>query len=91
MLAFNSLHLIWCLLLFSQIPLAFAASISEDCDDWFSDIDDALAEARDIAAYAATRWSGRPIPRPGTLLGDMLGSNGEDDDAVLNTAARKLL
>ncbi|KAI4102632.1 MAG: hypothetical protein L6R37_004288 [Teloschistes peruensis] len=86
-MSFTSFQRLLYFLLLSQIPSAFAVSISEDCDDWFSDVDDALTEARDIAAYAATRWSGRPIPRPGTLLGDMLGSNGEDDETVLNTAA----
>ncbi|KAI4193441.1 MAG: hypothetical protein LQ350_008319 [Teloschistes chrysophthalmus] len=87
-MSFAILQRILYFLLLSQIPLAFAASISGDCDEWFEDVLDAVTEARDIAAYAATRWSGRPIPRPGTLLGDMLGSNGEDDEALLNTAAR---
>ncbi|KAL8689458.1 MAG: hypothetical protein Q9218_004874 [Villophora microphyllina] len=75
------------LLIISQVSSVFPISIADDCEEWFWDVDDAVTEARDIASYAATRWNGRPTPRPGTLLGDMLGSNGEDDDVVLNTAA----
>lgn len=68
-----------------------AWSIATDCDantKWFGDLDDALTEAQDIASYAQTRWQGRPTPRPGTLLQDMLGASSEDD-ATLQTAASK--
>lgn len=62
-------------------------TIDPGCAAWDPKINEALNEAVSIANYGTTRWQGRPLPRPGTLLQDMLGAPNEDDETTLNFAS----
>lgn len=77
------------------LSLLFALSIrgqatidQNSCTGYANDVNSALNEAISIANFASTRWQGRPTPRPGTLLQDMLGAPNEDDQATLSFAQR---
>ena len=66
--------------------LIHSVSLADDCTQWFSDVDTAVTEARDMASFAQTRWESFSPPWPGSLLQDMLGAGTEDDSDILQVA-----